>query len=181
VHSVWRCFTKNRILNRFVTSDAHVSQVVWSVNQVYKMCDLCAHTGQVLWPRCHLLTNNQLSSHSTLSNQSTSFAAPRYSILLPDCVVVWKNLLTDKLSLHPSHTCWLIQIRNNERTRRKCQKVTTIGATVSHNYQTGYAGHITITIEASLWHIALIFRFSQDNMFSDHSGPPVSLRGEWKP
>jgi hypothetical protein len=30
----------------------------------------------------------------------TSFAAPRYSILLPDCVVLWKNLLTDKLSLH---------------------------------------------------------------------------------
>jgi hypothetical protein len=43
-------FTKNQTADRFVTSGAHISQVVWPVNRVCKMCDLSAHAGQVIWP-----------------------------------------------------------------------------------------------------------------------------------
>jgi hypothetical protein len=42
--------TKNRTADRFVTSGAHVSQVVWPINRVCKMCDLSAYAGQVVWP-----------------------------------------------------------------------------------------------------------------------------------
>jgi hypothetical protein len=49
VHSAWRFFPKNRTSDRFVTSDAHVLQVVWPVNRVCKMCDLSAHGRQVMW------------------------------------------------------------------------------------------------------------------------------------
>jgi hypothetical protein len=43
-------FTKNRTTYRFVTSGAHVSQVVWPVNRVCKICDLSAHAEQIMWP-----------------------------------------------------------------------------------------------------------------------------------
>jgi hypothetical protein len=43
-------YTKNRIADWFVISDAHVSQVMWPVNRVCKMYDLSAHTRQVMWP-----------------------------------------------------------------------------------------------------------------------------------
>jgi hypothetical protein len=49
VHNAWRFCTKNRTVDQFVTSDAHVLQVVWPVNQVCKMCDLSAHARQVIW------------------------------------------------------------------------------------------------------------------------------------
>jgi hypothetical protein len=38
-------YKKNRTADRFVTL-----QVVWPVSRVCKMCDLSAHTGQVVWP-----------------------------------------------------------------------------------------------------------------------------------
>jgi hypothetical protein len=50
VHNVMFFLTKNRTADRFVISDAHVSQVVWPVNRVCKICDLSAHTRKVIWP-----------------------------------------------------------------------------------------------------------------------------------
>jgi hypothetical protein len=44
-------FFKNRILNRFVTSVAHILQVVWPISLFCNMCDLSAHIRQVQWPR----------------------------------------------------------------------------------------------------------------------------------
>jgi hypothetical protein len=40
---------------------------------------------------------------------------------------------------------------------RRWQKTTTIGARVSANYQSGYAGHMTTTFGTGPWHRALIF------------------------
>jgi hypothetical protein len=98
-------FAKNRKLNRFVTSDAHGLQVIWSVSLFCKICDLNAYTRQIRMPftqnhimgqggHCHSISTNLWNTvtctlHSLVNDKAKPHMHVGLGLILNHPTLLW--------------------------------------------------------------------------------------------